>query len=50
MNGGPRRYFGRDFSEDELDAIRALIGRGTLTRRAREVCRLLDWRKPDGRT
>ena len=50
MNGGPRRYCGRDFSESELDAIRALIGKGGLTRRAlsREVCLRLDWRKPDG--
>ncbi len=50
MSGSPRRYCGRDFSEDEVDMIRGLIARGGLHRRAlsREVCRRLDWRKPDG--
>ena len=50
MSGSPCRYCGRDFSKDEIDMIRTLIARSGLHRRAlsQEVCRLLDWRKPDG--
>ena len=52
MNSTPCRYCGRDFSEAEIDMIRALIARRdpTLHRRAlsQEVCRRLDWRKLDG--
>lgn len=48
MNSTPCRYCGRDFSEAEIDMIRALIARRdpTLHRRAlsQEVCRRLDWR------
>ena len=47
MSGDPCRYCGRDFSEGEIDMIRALIARGGLSRKAlsREVCQRLDWRK-----
>ena len=54
MSGGPYRYCGRDFSEAEIEMIRALIAKRdpALHRKelSREVCRRLDWRKPDGRT
>jgi len=46
------RYCGRDFSADELDQIRSLIASHPEYNRAelsRQVCDLLDWRRPDGR-
>ena len=45
------RYYGRDFTEDEMALLRALIdGPARLTRRAlsMEFCRRIGWLKPDG--
>jgi len=51
VNGGAR-YCGRHFSPAELDRIRELIERRqpplSRTALSREVCRELQWRKPDG--
>ena len=48
----PARYCGRDFPDEELERIRALIAQREprLHRSAlsRAVCEALDWRKPDG--
>ncbi len=45
------RYCGRDFSDREIEQIRALIteddGR-TRAELSRQTCRMLDWLKPDG--
>lgn len=46
------RYCGRVFSTQELDAIRDMIAADANKSRAelaRQVCNLLDWRRPDGR-
>jgi len=46
------RYCGRDFSADELNEIRVLLKRHPEYNRAelsRQVCDLLNWRRPDGR-
>lgn len=46
----PVRYCGRDFSADELDAVRAVAA--TLPTRsaiAEALCATLDWTRPDGR-
>lgn len=46
-----KRYCGRNFTEQELDKIRALIDEGSNRTRAslsRLTCQLLDWYKPDG--
>jgi len=45
------KYSGRIFTAKELDLIRKIIKNNPEMRRAwlsREVCRQLDWRKPDG--
>ena len=45
------RYYGRDFTADEMALLRALIaGPAPLSRRALsiEFCRRIDWFKPDG--
>ena len=45
------RYYGRDFTAEEMALLRALIdGPERLTRHAlsKEFCRRIDWRKPDG--
>ena len=45
------RYYGRDFTDDEMALLRALIdGPARLTRRAlsMEFCRRIGWLKPDG--
>jgi hypothetical protein len=47
----PLKYSGRPFSSAELEQIRNLIAVSPGASRAaisREVCSLLDWRKPDG--
>lgn len=46
------RYCGRDFTNKELDQIRALIKENPQYHRAklsREVCQMLRWLKPDGK-
>ena len=45
------RYCGRDFSDSETEAIRALIAEDRSANRARLsrlVCEALNWRRPDG--
>jgi hypothetical protein len=45
------RYCGRNFTDQELDQIRALIAEDASRTRAelsRLTCRMLNWRKPDG--
>jgi hypothetical protein len=45
------RYCGKDFNEDEIHQIRQLIDNNPDFHRAelsRQVCRMLQWRKPDG--
>ncbi|MHB1700342.1 MAG: Druantia anti-phage system protein DruA [Acidobacteriaceae bacterium] len=47
-----KRYCGRVFSQEELDAITGLIAQNPQLKRAplsRRVCEMLDWRRPDGR-
>lgn len=47
-----RRYCGRDFTNKELDQIRSLIKENPQFHRSklsREVCRMLQWLKPDGK-
>lgn len=46
------RYCGRDFTPKELDQIRSLIEHHpefNRTRLSEEVCRMLQWLKPDGK-
>jgi len=46
------RYCGRAFSSDELEKIRILIANNpgfTRSKLSREVCRMLQWLKPDGK-
>jgi len=46
------RVCGRTFSEDELQVIREIVALDSRPNRraiARETCRALDWRRPDGR-
>lgn len=46
------RYCGRDFSENEMDLIRRIIAKDPDLTRAqisREVCKVLNWYKPDGK-
>ncbi|MFQ5479548.1 MAG: DUF4338 domain-containing protein [Candidatus Binatia bacterium] len=48
----PQRYCGRLFSAQEMDLVRGLITSDPAKTRAqlsRDVCDLLDWRRPDGR-
>ena len=42
---------GRIFSDDELKIIREIIQRDSINRTqiSREVCRVLNWVKPDGK-
>ena len=47
------RYCGRDFTPTEITQIRALIKNNSQFNRTRlsiEVCRILQWFKPDGKT
>ena len=47
----PLKYSGRQFSEEQLQQVRALIAASPNSSRAaisRQVCQLLDWRKADG--
>jgi transposase len=47
----PCKYSGRAFTSEQVQQIRQLIAASPRASRAaisREVCRLLDWRKPDG--
>jgi hypothetical protein len=47
-----RRYCGRDFTNKELDQIRSLIKENPQFHRSklsREVCRMFQWLKPDGK-
>jgi hypothetical protein len=47
----PKRFCGRDFTEDELSLIQEIVGTcGGISRRelAHTVCELLDWRRPGG--
>jgi len=47
----PLTYSGRQFSEEQLQQVRALIAAAPDSSRtaiSREVCQLLDWRKADG--
>jgi len=47
-----RRYCGRDFTNKELDQIRLLIKENPQFHRSklsREVCRMFQWLKPDGK-
>jgi transposase len=47
----PLKYSGRQFSEEQLEQVRALIAASPDSSRAaisRQVCQLLDWRKADG--
>jgi hypothetical protein len=47
----PRNYSGRFFSSEEVQQLRDLLAASPHASRvaiSREVCRLLDWRKPDG--
>jgi len=46
------RYCGRVFTPEELEQIRALIKHNpklNRTRISREVCRMFQWLKPDGK-
>jgi hypothetical protein len=46
------RYCGRDLSFEELEEIRTLIANNpefTRAKLSREVCRRLQWLKPDGK-
>ena len=46
------RYCGRDFTPKELEQIRSLIEHNpefNRTRLSEEVCRMLQWLKPDGK-
>lgn len=46
-----KRYCGRDFSADEIQAMTRLIEQNPAANRAhlsREVCVMFDWKKPDG--
>ena len=46
------RYCGRDFSFEELEEIRTLIANNpefTRAKLSREVCRMFQWLKPDGK-
>ena len=45
------RYYGRDFTADEMALLRALIAAKPQPNRAalsREFCRCIGWLKPDG--
>jgi hypothetical protein len=47
-----KRYSGRDFSPEDLQAVARLIEASPTVKRtplSRLVCELLDWRRPDGR-
>ena len=47
-----KRYSGRDFSPEDLQAVARLIETNPTVKRtplSRLVCELLDWRRPDGR-
>jgi hypothetical protein len=47
-----KRYSGRDFSPEDLQAVARLIEANPTVKRtplSRLVCELLDWRRPDGR-
>lgn len=47
-----KRYCGRVFTQEELDAIVELMAQNPQLKRAplsRRVCEMLDWRRPDGR-
>ena len=52
MTGGIEcRYYGRDFTTDEMALLRALIATNPQPTRAalsREFCRRIGWVKPDG--
>ena len=52
MNGAIEcRYYGRDFTDDEMALLRALIAADPQPTRAalsREFCRRIGWFKPDG--
>jgi hypothetical protein len=46
------RYCGRDFTPKEFEQLRSLIKQNpefTRMRLSKEVCRMLEWRKPDGK-
>ncbi len=48
----PRHYSGRSFSSEEIQQLRQLIAaspHASRTAISQEVCRLLDWRQPNGR-
>jgi transposase len=48
----PRNYSGRSFSNEEIQQLRAVIAAAPHASRvaiSQEVCRCLDWRRPDGR-
>ena len=47
-----KRYCGKNWTDDDLDQIRALIRTNATDTRAklsRKVCEIFDWRKPDGK-
>jgi len=47
----PRNYRGRSFSSEEVQQLRVLMAASPHASRvaiSREVCRFLDWRRPDG--
>ncbi|WP_031403962.1 Druantia anti-phage system protein DruA [Thiomonas sp. FB-Cd] len=47
-----KRYCGRVFTQEELDAIAWLMAQNPQLKRAplsRRVCEMIDWRRPDGR-
>ena len=47
----PLTYSGRQFSEEQLQQLRALLAASpdaSRTAISRQVCQLLDWRKADG--
>ena len=47
----PKRFSGRDFTEDELSLIQEVVGTcGGISRRelAHTVCELLEWKRPGG--
>ncbi len=49
--GTALRYCGRDFTPEELELVRSICTAPEFPHRSaisREVCRRLDWRKPDG--
>lgn len=48
----PARVCGRTFTDDDLRVVRTIVALPSRPNRsaiARETCRLLDWRRPDGR-